>query len=120
VCCVVRRDEGADILILARTDARQAVSLEEALWRATAFAGVGVRACDAHSSCRFEWTFGRGVVTALVVLSGHLVDVWYSNVCLLWACLCQKLSGLPLPFAGGSSFDCVLFRYLMCAFTIRS
>lgn len=27
------RDEGADILIVARTDARQAVSLEEALWR---------------------------------------------------------------------------------------
>ncbi len=28
------RNEGADILILARTDARQAVSLDEALWRA--------------------------------------------------------------------------------------
>ncbi|KAK9861231.1 hypothetical protein WJX84_004509 [Apatococcus fuscideae] len=35
------RDEGADILILARTDARQAVSLEEALWRAAAFADAG-------------------------------------------------------------------------------
>ena len=28
---MVRRDEGADILILARTDAQQAMSLEEAL-----------------------------------------------------------------------------------------
>eukprot|EP00877_Chromochloris_zofingiensis_P009260 jgi/Chrzof1/4588/Cz14g19100.t1_PEPC3[v5.2] len=35
------RDEGADILILARTDARQAVSLQEALWRAQAFADAG-------------------------------------------------------------------------------
>ncbi|GLI59486.1 hypothetical protein VaNZ11_001371 [Volvox africanus] len=35
------RDEGADILIVARTDARQAVSLEEALWRAQAFAEAG-------------------------------------------------------------------------------
>ncbi|KAK9835898.1 hypothetical protein WJX74_010534 [Apatococcus lobatus] len=35
------RDEGSDILILARTDARQAVSLEEALWRAAAFADAG-------------------------------------------------------------------------------
>eukprot|EP00983_Pelagomonas_calceolata_P112939 1159938-Pelagomonas_calceolata.AAC.2 len=32
-------EEGADILILARTDARQAISLDEALWRAAAFAG---------------------------------------------------------------------------------
>jgi hypothetical protein len=35
------REEGADILILARTDARQAVSLDEALWRAHAFAEAG-------------------------------------------------------------------------------
>lgn len=35
------REEGADILILARTDARQAESLEEALWRAAAFADAG-------------------------------------------------------------------------------
>ncbi|EFJ44243.1 hypothetical protein VOLCADRAFT_65045, partial [Volvox carteri f. nagariensis] len=34
-------EEGADILIVARTDARQAVSLEEALWRAQAFAEAG-------------------------------------------------------------------------------
>jgi hypothetical protein len=34
-------DEGADILILARSDARQAESLEEALWRAAAFADAG-------------------------------------------------------------------------------
>lgn len=37
-CC---RDEGADILILARSDARQAESLDEALWRAAAFADAG-------------------------------------------------------------------------------
>lgn len=35
------RDEGADILILARSDARQAESLDEALWRAAAFADAG-------------------------------------------------------------------------------
>uniref|UniRef100_A0A7S3QYG1 Isocitrate lyase n=1 Tax=Dunaliella tertiolecta TaxID=3047 RepID=A0A7S3QYG1_DUNTE len=35
------REEGADILILARTDARQAISLDEALWRAAAFADAG-------------------------------------------------------------------------------
>ena len=35
------RDEGAYILILARTDARQAESLEEAMWRVQAFADAG-------------------------------------------------------------------------------
>lgn len=35
------RDEGAGILILARTDARATHGLEEALWRAQAFADVG-------------------------------------------------------------------------------
>ena len=35
------RDAGADIVIVARTDARQAVSLEEALRRVTAFARAG-------------------------------------------------------------------------------
>lgn len=36
-----RSDEGADILIVARTDARQAASLDEALARAAAFAEAG-------------------------------------------------------------------------------
>ncbi|KAK9824446.1 hypothetical protein WJX72_010304 [[Myrmecia] bisecta] len=35
------REEGSDIVIVARTDARQALSLEEALWRAAAFADAG-------------------------------------------------------------------------------
>jgi 2-methylisocitrate lyase-like PEP mutase family enzyme len=35
------RDEGADILILARTDARGTDGLEEALWRAEAFSNAG-------------------------------------------------------------------------------
>ncbi|KAI8470159.1 MAG: Pyruvate/Phosphoenolpyruvate kinase-like domain-containing protein [Monoraphidium minutum] len=35
------RNEGADILIVARTDARQAAGLDEALWRARAFAEAG-------------------------------------------------------------------------------
>jgi len=35
------RYEGSDIIIVARTDARQAASLEEALWRAAAFAEAG-------------------------------------------------------------------------------
>lgn len=35
------RDEGADVLILARTDARGPDGLEEALWRAAAFSDAG-------------------------------------------------------------------------------
>lgn len=35
------RDEGQDILILARTDARQAESMKEALWRVAAFVDAG-------------------------------------------------------------------------------
>lgn len=35
------RDEGADILILARTDARASLGLDEALWRMRAFADLG-------------------------------------------------------------------------------
>lgn len=35
------RDEGAEILILARTDARAPLGLEEALWRGRAFADLG-------------------------------------------------------------------------------
>jgi 2-methylisocitrate lyase-like PEP mutase family enzyme len=38
------RDEGADIVIVARSDARSAVSLEEALWRVAAFADAGADA----------------------------------------------------------------------------
>ncbi|GJP86670.1 hypothetical protein CLOP_g16666 [Closterium sp. NIES-67] len=39
---VDERDEGeGDIVIVARSDARQAVSLDEALWRAAAFADAG-------------------------------------------------------------------------------
>lgn len=35
------RDEGADLLILARTDARAPLGFDEALWRAQAFADLG-------------------------------------------------------------------------------
>jgi len=35
------REEGADILVMARTDARGPLGLEEALWRAKAFADLG-------------------------------------------------------------------------------
>jgi len=35
------REEGADILILARTDARAVFGLDEAIWRAQAFADLG-------------------------------------------------------------------------------
>jgi 2-methylisocitrate lyase-like PEP mutase family enzyme len=35
------RDEGADILVMARTDARAALGLAEALWRIRAFADAG-------------------------------------------------------------------------------
>jgi 2-methylisocitrate lyase-like PEP mutase family enzyme len=35
------RDEGSDILILARTDARATLGLDEAIWRARAFADLG-------------------------------------------------------------------------------
>lgn len=35
------RDQGADILVMARTDARSALGLDEALWRIRAFADLG-------------------------------------------------------------------------------
>jgi 2-methylisocitrate lyase-like PEP mutase family enzyme len=35
------REEGADLLVLARTDARATLGLEEALWRASAFEDLG-------------------------------------------------------------------------------
>ena len=38
------RDEGADVMVFARSDARSAVSLDEALWRAAAFADTGADA----------------------------------------------------------------------------
>src|SRR5262249_1196395 len=38
---VAARDEGAGILILARTDARGPLGLDEALWRVAAFADLG-------------------------------------------------------------------------------
>jgi 2-methylisocitrate lyase-like PEP mutase family enzyme len=37
------RDEGADILVIGRTDSRKAADLDEALWRCEAFADLG---CD--------------------------------------------------------------------------
>jgi 2-methylisocitrate lyase-like PEP mutase family enzyme len=45
------RDAGADIVIVARSDARSAISLDEALWRAAAFADAVRRllACPACS-----------------------------------------------------------------------
>ncbi|KAL6651004.1 hypothetical protein ACP70R_009929 [Stipagrostis hirtigluma subsp. patula] len=36
-----RKESGSDIVIVARTDSRQAISLEEALWRVRAFADAG-------------------------------------------------------------------------------
>ncbi|XP_077240784.1 uncharacterized protein LOC143881550 [Tasmannia lanceolata] len=47
-----RKECGSDIVIIARTDSRQAISLEESLWRARAFAdnGADVLFIDALSS----------------------------------------------------------------------
>lgn len=47
-----RKESGADIIIVARTDSRQAVSFEESLWRSQAFsdAGADVLFIDALSS----------------------------------------------------------------------
>ncbi|KAI3688359.1 hypothetical protein L1987_82071 [Smallanthus sonchifolius] len=36
-----RRESGSDIVIVSRTDSRQALSIEEALWRSRAFADAG-------------------------------------------------------------------------------
>jgi 2-methylisocitrate lyase-like PEP mutase family enzyme len=36
-----RKESGSDIVIVARTDSRQALSLDEAIWRAGAFADAG-------------------------------------------------------------------------------
>ncbi|KAF6149778.1 hypothetical protein GIB67_017511 [Kingdonia uniflora] len=47
-----RKESGSDIVIIARTDSRQAISLEESLWRSRAFADAGadVLFIDALSS----------------------------------------------------------------------
>ncbi|KAF6146863.1 hypothetical protein GIB67_018516 [Kingdonia uniflora] len=47
-----RKESGSDIVIIARTDSRQAISLEESFWRSRAFAdaGVDVLFIDALSS----------------------------------------------------------------------
>lgn len=39
-----RNESGSDIVIIARTDSRQAISLEESLWRSRAFAEAGADA----------------------------------------------------------------------------
>lgn len=36
-----RNESGSDIVIVSRTDSRQALSIEEALWRSRAFADAG-------------------------------------------------------------------------------
>lgn len=36
-----RKESGSDIVIVARSDSRQAVSLDESLWRTRAFADAG-------------------------------------------------------------------------------
>ena len=36
-----REESGSDIVIIARTDSRQAVSFDESLWRSRAFADAG-------------------------------------------------------------------------------
>lgn len=36
-----RKESGSDIVIVSRTDSRQALSIEEALWRSRAFADAG-------------------------------------------------------------------------------
>ncbi|PKU82941.1 Petal death protein [Dendrobium catenatum] len=47
-----RNESGSDLVIIARTDSRQAVSLEEALWRSRAFgdAGADILFIDALAS----------------------------------------------------------------------
>lgn len=73
------RAEGRDILIVARTDARQAESLEEALWRVAAFADAGadVVFVDALASVeemrRFVATAPRAAKVGLGV-AGQVAD----------------------------------------------
>lgn len=76
-----RRESGSDIVIVARTDARQAVSLEEALTRCKAYgdAGADVLFIDALASVQ--------EMKALCQLSPHLpklVCILNFNSC--WLC----------------------------------
>jgi 2-methylisocitrate lyase-like PEP mutase family enzyme len=48
------RDEGADILILARTDARSCVGLEEALARVRMFESAGADIGELHACPRAD------------------------------------------------------------------
>jgi 2-methylisocitrate lyase-like PEP mutase family enzyme len=71
------RDEGADILIVARTDARQAVSLDEALARAQAFAeaGADVLFIDALASVEEMRAFcGLGGAAARVPKMANMLE----------------------------------------------
>lgn len=54
-----RNESGSDIVIVARSDARQGVSLEEALWRTNAYAeaGADVIFIDALNSVEEMKTF---------------------------------------------------------------
>lgn len=79
-----RNESGSDIVIVARTDARQAVSLNEALWRVRAFADAGadVLFIDALASVEEMSSFCRvaprvpKMVTAFPILHS-----FYSIMC---------------------------------------
>eukprot|EP00208_Stichococcus_sp_RCC1054_P008095 CAMPEP_0206149744 /NCGR_PEP_ID=MMETSP1473-20131121/37942_1 /ASSEMBLY_ACC=CAM_ASM_001109 /TAXON_ID=1461547 /ORGANISM="Stichococcus sp, Strain RCC1054" /LENGTH=384 /DNA_ID=CAMNT_0053547225 /DNA_START=195 /DNA_END=1349 /DNA_ORIENTATION=+ len=70
------RDSGADIVVFARTDARQAVGLEEAFWRAQAFAeaGADVLFIDALGSLEEVTAFGAlgGTAAGLPRMANNL------------------------------------------------
>jgi hypothetical protein len=77
------RDEGADILIVARTDARQAASLEEALWRAEAFAAAGadilfIDALESVEEMRAFAALGGAAAGKPKVRSGRRCVHWHS------------------------------------------
>jgi 2-methylisocitrate lyase-like PEP mutase family enzyme len=55
------REQGADVLILARTDARAPIGLEEAIWRARAFADLGADIVFVEAP-RSEWYRDRPVL----------------------------------------------------------
>lgn len=99
-----RKEAGSDIVIVARSDARQAVSIEEALWRVQAFADAGadVLFIDALASqgemrafCKVAPGVPKMVLfligTCAIQTSGNLSTLLTYGPFLMWE-LCLSIS----------------------------
>jgi 2-methylisocitrate lyase-like PEP mutase family enzyme len=88
-----RNESGSDIVIVARTDARQAVSLNEALWRVRAFADAGadVLFIDALASVEEMSSFCRVAprVPKMVTVFANIAFFLQYNVSVFWKAMME-------------------------------